>query len=244
MERITTGLFYDIIGGGQRVREEYGKRFEEYARKFLRAMLPDSTLKDEWRYRVTKQSFDSPDLIGIGENQQVAFVIECKAHRMSHAARFGEAAAGEAGYENMAEAIVQIWRFLSHCRTGHTGIASNDDVVGMVLTLDDWLMGNSETIKSVMKRSNEIANNYQRPIEPEDRCPVVFCPMADLEAAAAYATDASFKAALVRSSAPERSGYLFSTVHDEIDVPKAEFKPYPFTEDLGKILPWWDELKE
>jgi hypothetical protein len=145
LDRITTGLYYDVVDGGQKVREEYGRRFEKYAFAYLNAMLPNLNICSEWSYKFRKQRFDTPDIICMNCDNEVSVIIECKAHRMSHIARFGESAAGEAGYQSMAKAILQIWRFVSHSRSGGTGKTTAIKVVGMVLTLDDWLVGDTAT---------------------------------------------------------------------------------------------------
>jgi hypothetical protein len=243
--RITAGLFYDVIDGGQHVRDEYGRQFEKYARKYLRAVLPGLNLYDEWSYKLARQRYDSPDIIGLEEDGEcVNFVIECKAHRMSHAARFGENAAEEPGYTAMARGVFQIWRFIAHCRLGSTGRATTENPAGIVLTLDEWLTGDLKIRKKVMQRALELANGSNGIITPADQCPIIFCSMAEFENATRNASPSSFRAAVTLGASSEREGYLLSTVHDEVVEPGTKRKQYPFLADLGNLLPWWRDLEK
>lgn len=42
MDRVTNGLFYDVVGGGGPVRDGIGRRFEAYALNLLAQMLPEA----------------------------------------------------------------------------------------------------------------------------------------------------------------------------------------------------------
>ncbi len=242
--RITSGLFYDVVRGGPRIREEYGRRFEEYARKYLRAILPNLSLLDEWSYKVSSQRFDSPDIIGLeNDGDRVSFIIECKAHRMSHAARFGNNASEQPGYDEMAKGVFQIWRFLAHCRLGKTGRSATSRPVGIVLTLDEWLTGDLDLRREVMKRAVASSKNSNGIVSPQDQCPIIFCSITDFENATRSASLSSFKAAVDLASTDVREGHLFSSVHLEVAEPKAIRREYPFKADLGELLPWWRALK-
>lgn len=88
--RVTSGLFCDVIDGGGAIRDEYGRRFEGYVHRLFEAMLPDLPLEREWTYKRAGSAFSTPDLISIDGAGAVAVVMECKASRMSIAARFDE----------------------------------------------------------------------------------------------------------------------------------------------------------
>ena len=50
MDRVTNGLFYDVVGGGGSVRDGIGKRFETYTLDLLVHMLPTARFIPEVRY--------------------------------------------------------------------------------------------------------------------------------------------------------------------------------------------------
>lgn len=53
-ERTSSGIFYDVIGGGGAVRNYCGHRFEQYCLDILIAMLKELSFEPEWEYRVSK----------------------------------------------------------------------------------------------------------------------------------------------------------------------------------------------
>ncbi|HEX8215173.1 MAG TPA: hypothetical protein VF582_06840, partial [Allosphingosinicella sp.] len=61
--RVTSGLFYDVVRGGGPVREDYGRRFETYALRYLDAALPELRVIPEWRYGPRGSAVDTPDLL-------------------------------------------------------------------------------------------------------------------------------------------------------------------------------------
>ncbi len=136
LERVTGGIFYDIIDAGQEVRTEYGQRFEEYSIRYLRAMLPGIDWQAEHTYRIRKVEFKSPDILWPSD-EGLRLVIECKATRMSVDARYADDLLAVRGYDDLIKAVFQLWRYFSHCRRGLTGATLHPDVTGMVLTLVD-----------------------------------------------------------------------------------------------------------
>ena len=89
MERVTNGLFYDVIGGGGAVREEIGRRFEEYCVTLLRGMLAVARFEPESNYRTHLGPIATPDILMFNSTNEIQLTIECKASRMSVRARYG-----------------------------------------------------------------------------------------------------------------------------------------------------------
>lgn len=242
--RVTSGLFYDVIGGGGAVRDEYGRRFEGYVHRLFEAMLPGLPLEREWTYRRAGSNFNTPDLISIDDTGTVAAVMECKASRMSIAARFDEDPSGDRGYGEMAKGVSQIWRFFSHCRLGLTGRQAAEEARCMVVCLDDWFLARGAMVAEVLRRAHALADGIDGGLPQEDRRPVAFVSINEIEVALRTATPNTFLAAVDRASGEDRRGWLFQSLHDDITGRGAERRPYPFDDDLEELLPWWRLLRE
>jgi hypothetical protein len=241
LERVTSGVFYDVIGGPGEIRNEYGHRFEEYALKYIQAQLPALEAAGEWSYRADKQNIDTPDII-VSSTKTVTLAIECKASRMSFAARFSERADTDRGYDDIVKGVFQIWRFFSHCRRGLTGVEVDQSSVGMLLTLDSWLVMGGPITKDILRRAREMVGARDERITEEDRKPIVFCPITDLESVLADADEQSFVAAVLRATDAEHDGWMLSSIHKEV-AKKRPRKQFPF-DDLADLLPWWGMLEE
>lgn len=245
ISRITSGLFYDLLGSPGGVRNEYGRRFEAYAIAYLQAMLPQISLLSEWRYKVAKRPYDTPDiLLTEDDGPRVEIAIECKATRMSYTAQFGQEAGEEKGYDQMVKALCQLWRFFAHCRLGWCGSRACDDAIGIVLTLDSWFVMGMPLQEDIEARALEQSRRLDPEVLDEDRRPIFFCSMADLERTLRFATPASFRAAARLAVNDSHRGWLFSMIHREVPGRAERAGHFPFTQALGEILPWWARLSE
>jgi hypothetical protein len=202
-----------------------------------------SKRKPIWRF-LLPQPHDTPDLIGIAhDTENVAFAIECKASRMSIAARCADDAVAERGYDDMVKGILQLWKFFSHCRRGLTGRDVASNAVGMVLTLDNWLEVGSTLQSELVVLAVQRAEQHDPAILAEDRRPIIFCSMPDMEKALIRATSSSFRTALEVASGEERNGWAFSSVHQDVADPAVATRDFPFEDDIARLLPWWGELR-
>jgi len=242
--RVTSGLFYDVVGGGGEVRDDYGRRFESYTFQLCTSALPEMGFLGEWSYGSRGRSTFSPDVVGIDRPGAIEVVIECKAAKMSIAAKFGEDPSNARGYGDMAKGIAQIWRFFSHCRQGLTGRVALPDAKGLLVVLDDWFMLRGSVMQQVLQRAEVIADNMDDGILPEDRRPISFASISELERVLSTATPQSFLAAVDLASQEHRRGWMFSSIHQDVDLPKATPRPYPFIDRMDEVLPWWAFLQE
>jgi hypothetical protein len=48
----------------------------------------------------------------------------------------------------------------------------------------------------------------------------------------------------VRIGSGDRAGWIFSLLHDDAKAEKSEPRPYPFANDLGQLLPWFERVAE
>jgi hypothetical protein len=238
MDRVTNGLFYDVIGGGGAVRDEIGRRFETYCVALLRAMLTGISFEPELTYGTPLGPIASPDILMCDSTDEVQLAIECKASRMSVTARFGAAPEEDRGYEEIAKGVMQLWRYFAHCRAEIAPHSLARDHQGLILTMDEWFAGRSTVISQIIQRANELADASPHVIPQADRQPVAFSTISELELVLSTATTASLLEA-VRVGTGEKAGWIFSSIHQEVQTEKTEPKHYPFEEALGELLPWW-----
>lgn len=117
MERVTSGLYYDVVGGGSSVWRHSGAEFEGYCREYFQAMLAPLEVEGEYDIGTRKHPLKSPDVLVSASGKLVA-IIECKATKMSIRARFGDDPVTEArrAFEEIANGIFQMWCFVSRAR--------------------------------------------------------------------------------------------------------------------------------
>ena len=241
LERVTSGVFYDVVGGGGPVRDDYGRRFEGYCFRYLSDTLPGFSWEPEFRYGTKRRPFDSPDIL-CGKAGKLAIAFECKATRMSQEAMFGKDPIVARGYEDITKAVFQLWRFFSDCRRGYVGREVADSAVGVVLTLDNWLILAESLRRRVLEDAAKMAGEKAPEITEADRKPIVFVAVPELERTLSTATEATFKEALVQANSEKFVGWRLDGIHRKLlGDGKPEKRGYPYADDLGALLPWWDK---
>lgn len=242
MVRITSGIYYDVVGGRD-VRNEIGKAFESYVSDLLQGGLEGVRCDGEHRYKVGKNAVDSPDIVASLRGGASALVVECKSTKMNFDAKFGAKALGEGdrGFEEIAKGAYQIWRYVAHCRLGHTGRSLPADIIGVVATLDAWLQISPWGKEALLERAEALAREKSPEIEDQDRIDIAFYPIEIFEHVLLGHTD---ETALAKMRAAAQFGPNRPTLADT-DEPKdgKSTKLYPFLADLGRVLPWWSALE-
>lgn len=244
LERITSGVFYDVVDGGGSVRDEYGKRFEEYCFSHLSDVLSGFGWEREFSYKKKPDTYVTSDIL-CSDADEVMVAIECKATRMSQEAMFGLRPAGDRGFEDLTKAVFQLWRFFSHCRRGHVGRKVSKVAVGMVLTLDHWLVLAEPMRKLVMEGAARMAAEKDADITDEDMRPIVFVAVSELEEVLSAATETLFSQTLAAAATEKFAGYRLNGVLREVlGGTKVVVRDYPYEPVLGKLLPWWDQIDD
>lgn len=243
--RATSGVFYDVVKGGQTVRNEIASRFEQYCLAFLKSMLPSHVVTGSYKYPVRKNQVDTPDIL-VYEQDAISLVLECKARRLSYEARFSENPVEDArsSYEEIAKGVFQIWRFVSHHRRGLLQQKLRGDVKGIVLTLDTWLSMANTMQADVLDLARSMATRSDPEINGADQIPIIFCPIDDLEQTLKGATENSFFNAVRAATEQQFWGWMLSGVHDRIAPDVRKNNGYPFEERMSEVLPWWDLFKD
>jgi hypothetical protein len=243
LERVTSGIFYDLADAGWAARQEYGRRFEAYCLELTQAMLPKLTWLSETDYAYRKQARRTPDIL-VSSADSVVVAIECKATRMSFDARYSDDPLQVRGYDDLIKAVFQLWRFFSHSRCGKTGFNVSETAVGLILTLDSWLVMANDLTSEIVEAAHRMADEKGEGILEVDRKPVFFCSITDLETTCSKATEDSFLEAVRTAAEEKRFGWLLSSIHEEIGSTLEDRKGYPFHGRLGDVLPWWSKIEE
>jgi len=173
--RTTSGIYYDLISGPARLRNEAAKRFESYSAKYIQSMLPSSCVKRSYKYRLRGNVVDTPDIF-VTNQGEVVVVIECKATKLTFGAQFAEDPMSEAksAYDEIVKGVFQIWRYFSHVRRGLVDTAAvNPDACGMILTLDTWLDMSRELQEGVIANAATLASDSDPEIIAQDRRSII-----------------------------------------------------------------------
>lgn len=239
--RITSGIYYDLVGGGQKLLGEASDRFEQYTYEYLQAQLPAYSAHRSRRYQIAGNNYDTPD-VRLLDSKRVAVAIECKATKMTFLAQFGKSPADEAKrvFDEIAAGIFQIWRYFSHARR-HLIDEDCETALGLVLTLDPWFILNSDIRQRLFDTADQLADD-EGDILSIDRRPIAICSIEGLENLLDTATEESFYRAISVATTDARyQGWLLDHVHREIREAGQPRKPFPFRVD--DVLPWWSELE-
>jgi hypothetical protein len=204
-------------------------------------MLPKLQPAGSFKYKFVR-NYDSPDLFLHDENGAGSVIIECKAKKMSIAAKFSDdpfASAADA-FSEIIRGVVQIWRFHSHCRRSPQLKAIHPNSIGMVLTLDPWLQMSRQT-ERVFDEARKLASQIDREIIEEDHRPVLFCSIDDFENTLERASEDSLIQA-IRAAAlePDFRGWFLFNVHQKTSTEERQ-NAYPFGARIAELIPEWND---
>ena len=140
LQRITAGLYYDLIPGGQDIVNDANARFEQYCVDLIGAMTDRFEVGGAYRYGPKGAQFDSPDVL-VKDQGKVVVVAECKATKLTYLAQFAEDAfeAAKRQFTQIAKGVFQLWRFFSHVRRGLVEAHLAADCYAVVITLDAFM---------------------------------------------------------------------------------------------------------
>jgi hypothetical protein len=237
--RVTSGIYYDIVPGGQALLNEANGRFEEYCAAFIHAMLERFEVNRAYRYEPKKGvSVDTPDLL-VKDGDKVVLAVECKATKLTYLAQFAEDPfeAEKKQYLQIANGVFQLWRFFSHVRRGLVKEAIDADTSAMVLTLDSFLTTNRELKAKIVEEATFLAEREGN-ISAEDRRQIIFCPITGLEEVLSRSTEDGFLVTLKAAREDKYLGWELSNINrEEAAGNKIEPRKFPFK--LDDLLPWW-----
>jgi hypothetical protein len=170
--KFTSGLYYELIDD-PRFGNEFGEGFQEYIGFVIEKACPNFQRLPEKEYKVGKDTKRSVDWIVADKN--AALFVECKARRLSLQSKttLTDISYLEADIENLAAAVVQVYKTLKDCLTGvypHYIHRAGDQIYPAVVTLENWrLMGSvmfdllDRSVAQQMKKaglSQELVTRY------------------------------------------------------------------------------------
>ncbi|BAI98040.1 hypothetical protein SJA_C1-32060 [Sphingobium indicum UT26S] len=241
MYRYTSGLYLDVVRGGASVWADIGKRFEAYVHDYLQAMMAPFDVTGETTYGPKKAQYRTPDIL-VHQDSCVVAVIECKAKRMSFAARYADDPLADAalGFDELAKGMFQLWRFFAHARKGVTGsLAMSTHCQAIIVTADSWLTMARNQAEKVVSAAHQLAD-ADGGIEPVDRRDVAFCQIDDVEFALQNGNAESFLAAAREIASGQKKHFMLSVAHG---ADLGQQRDYPFMDKIADLLPWMDDFE-
>ncbi|MEA2935551.1 MAG: hypothetical protein QOD74_2197 [Variibacter sp.] len=240
--RVTAGLYYDLVGGGTPLLNDANDRFEQYCIDYITKLMPRFATNRSYYYGPKGAGFDSPDVL-IKDGGKLVVVGDCKATKLSYLAQFAENPfdAAKQQYDQIAKGVFQAWRYYSHVRRDIAEAEIADDSYVMIFTLDWFLYMSRELKAKVVEEAKALADKDGQ-ITDEDRKPVVFCAIHELEGVLPIATEDTFLAALKATQDEKFKTWQFQEVYRDSTPEKPPRKDYPFK--LDGVLPWWKRTRD
>lgn len=242
--RVSAGLYYDLLPGGQEIINDANDRFEKYCVELFGAMMGRFKVSGAYQYGPKGGQLDSPDVL-IRDQGKLAVVGECKATKLTYLAQFAEDPfeAAKKQYKQLAKGVFQLWRFFSHVRRGLVEEDLAADCHAVVFTLDAFMQMARDPRNKMFAEANALADE-DGSIAPEDRKSVIICPIYDLESILSRATEDSLLASLKASYEEKYQGWMLERVHADTGAAEKFGKPklYPF--EMENVLPWWSRIEE
>ncbi|WP_137044999.1 hypothetical protein [Pseudolabrys sp. FHR47] len=242
--RVTAGLYFDLLAGGQAVINDANSRFEQYCAELFEKLMRQFGVKRAYRYGAKGAQFDTPDIL-IKDGDKLAIVAECKATRLTYLAQFAEDPfeAARKQYSQIAKGVFQLWRFFAHIRCGVVEEKLSNDCAAMIFTLDAYMQIAEELQNKVLTEANALADADGN-IEQQDRKHIIICPISDLESILTTSDEISLRESLKASSEPKYKGWMLNEVHRNTGATDRFGAPKPFPFDLADVLPWWKKIGE
>ncbi|MXN53144.1 hypothetical protein GR158_18705 [Shinella sp. AETb1-6] len=243
LHRATVGLYYDIIKGGTKIRNDAAARFEEYCRKSIEAHCPAFEVSPPVKYKFKGNPVETPDVI-LQLDGQVVAVMECKASKLTFEAQYADNPIEDAqdGYAQIAKAIFQMWRFFSHVRRNLLDFVVADDAPAVVLTLDAWTLMSSELRNEVIAEARRMVAEKEPAITDEDQRPPVFCPLHELDHLLLVSSEQQLLDGMKAAILPEYDGWALLNVRQNAVEKLPQQKRYAF--DPAEFIGWWGELSK
>jgi len=138
-------------------------------------------------------------------------------------------------------AVFQAWRYYSHVRRGLAPTEVADESYVMIFTLD-WFLYTSRQLKENVIGEAKVLADKDEQITDEDRKPVIFCAIHELEGVLPIASEDTFLAALKATQDEKFKNWQFREVYRDSTPEKPPRKDYPFK--LDGVLPWWRRTQD
>jgi hypothetical protein len=183
--RVTGGLYYEFLDDN-RFPQAFGESFQKYVGQVIERACPEAGvhLLGEQEYGTKKMRKDSVDWIVSHDSS--AIFLECKAKRLSWGAKAALNDLGplEADIDNMASAIVQVYKTIDDYiddQYPHFSFATNRKIYPIIVTLENWHVFGHAMLDRL--QGAVVAKLGEAEISPDvlNEMPYSVCSIEDLE---------------------------------------------------------------
>lgn len=244
--KITDGLYYETVGDNGDVRREIGERFEQYSELLFQSYSEEFDIRREYEYRIPGKNQRTPDIL-LYRNDALEIIVECKFKRLTFDATYITRSSVQEtpGIEELAKGVVQIWKSVSHINNGllpDETLAAQS--IGVILTMDPWLVMSSNRYDTILAMAEQLAQDANIQLTDNDKIPVAFVSIKDLEPLLRKSTADSLIETLTTSANKDYAGWHLNTLHDRIAPNTNIRRDFAFSEQFAETLPWWRNLTE
>jgi hypothetical protein len=238
-ERITTGVFYDIVKE-HGFSDAFGPAFQRYVGEVIAAACSDGfTVTPESEYYVGKDRKDGVDWT-VSDNSGVLY-IECKTKRMRLGAKdLSNLAELESDLTELAKAIVQHYKNINDVLAGRTQQAAPSvPVFMMVVTLESWHLMSTTVRRQLADMVVDRMQKTALPLQMIDDIPWQVVAAQEFEQVVQVFKEEGIASVLGEKVTPEyRDWDLNGFMHETSAAWPARYVPL-FPEDETRLFPDW-----
>ncbi|WP_417484715.1 hypothetical protein [Maricaulis salignorans] len=246
IERISAGIYYDVVAPNFAMTREMGERFEGYIFNLFSAQFGEFRVQRETTYTFKRHEVKTPDLF-IGRTERLDCIVECKATRMPLRAKFGigTAAIAERNELELAKAITQIWKYVAHKRLNliPDDLSVTETTIGVVCTLDNWTVMSDNRRADFIAAAHQIAHEKHPEICDSDKIPITFCAVEDLELLIIGSNYETMVEALSIATDPQYAGWHVSHLHGRNFPGNGTQQNHPIIRSIKDSFPWLSKLE-
>lgn len=235
--RITSGLYYDVIGD-PRAPKEIGAQFELYILRLMAAFAIGIAVQGEIEYGTKQNPRRSTDCI-IHVGGRVEVLIECKAKKLPLLAQTSlvESAARTVAVTEIAKGVVQLCRFEQAVLNGSVpGFRYGESPILLLVTLDAWIFTGSDIMGEVYRVAKEIAVVQGVSTERIDKRAVVMCTATELDQIASTYRYDDLKRICTKAIETKFQEYALISVARECFSEDRREPKYPLLAELDGLI--------
>jgi hypothetical protein len=241
--RITEGLFYDFVGSGGSVRNEFSDRYESYC-EYLFLQNPNGKLiSREIRYGRTANG--TPDIL-VSNGSSTILAVELKARRQTAEVRFGEnpTVTDPSLFEELAAGIVQLWKFAAYGDKIpiRDDFKPKSDLLLALCTLDNWIEMSDPILEYLIKMAEAKAD--AKNIPHSARAYVKIFSVGELEFVLARGGVDALISVVKFSKLEKYQGWLLTSIFSAEFPYLDKASPIPPSEsEIERHIPWWYSIQ-
>ncbi len=235
--RITSGLYYDVIGDS-RAANEIGSQYERYTRALLDAAVNEVSIDGDIEYGTKRNPQRSPDVI-LHKDGVIQAIFECKAKKLSLVVQNSVEDTKERAIavNEIAKGLVQICQFEEAINAGAISrFRLGDNLVPLVVALDDWVFTGPDIKQDIYSRAHEIAVSEGLNTKRIDQRFVGICTATELDQLVSNYTFDVIKRITAKSFEEKYRDYALVSVANECFRDEKQKANYPLKCSLDEII--------